>query len=53
MSELITDLDYRIVDEAGEEYYVSAAGELGPDGGVGGLAGIRPDGRFGRARHPF
>jgi hypothetical protein len=32
MSELITDLNYRIVDEAGGEYYVSAAGELGQDG---------------------
>lgn len=32
MSELINDLDRRIVDEAGGEYYVSAAGELGPDG---------------------
>jgi hypothetical protein len=32
MSELITDLDSRIFDEAGGEYYVSVAGELGPDG---------------------
>ena len=32
MSELIADLDYRIMDTAGGEYYVSVAAEVGVDG---------------------
>jgi hypothetical protein len=32
MSELIADLPYRLVDMEGEEYYVSVAGEVRPDG---------------------
>jgi hypothetical protein len=32
MSELITALDYRIVDTAGSEYYVSVAAEMSGDG---------------------